>query len=899
MVPNVLREITTIDETRIPVISSKPIQIVRPLYKDNYTNGLAGNNIAVWNSHGAYFESKLDRWEWQRARLFGTVEDSYTMSFVLPYLVPMLENSGASVFLPRERDIQNQMVVVDNDHSTSGSELLFSSDVKPEKVPQGFLLRDTLFTGENPFLMGSSVKVKKTETKGSVRFIPSFKEKGEYSVSVCWQPDDNNSSQVKYTVYHSGGESSFLVNQKIGGRTWIYLGTFHFKEGKHPESGMVTIDCSGPASENVSVDAVKFGGGMGNVARIAAIEMIPNTRSAIDAAKTPNKLIENEPARFTYQLSGKPKYLEGARYYLQAAGFPDTLVYTPNKNKNDYIDDYQSRGLWVNYLFGQQKDFKGGASTKGLNIPIDLSFAFHTDAGVTPNDSVIGTLGIYSSNSNQGIYPNGKSRMAARDLTDIVQSQIVEDIRELYNPKWTRRGLWDKQYSESWRPNVPAMLLELLSHQNLADMKYGLDPRFRFDVSRAIYKGMLKFLAYQEGRPYVVQPLPVDHFSIVKSGNREVKLSWRPRVDPLEPTASPLYYKVYKRMDDNGFDNGTIVNDTSWIFKVDQTDRIYSFKVTALNNGGESFAGEILCAGLKDNSKGDILVVNAFDRVCAPSVFDDGKLAGLSYWNDHGVPDKQEINFTGNQYDFSRQSEWLDDDSPGWGASYGDMETKVIPGNTFDNPFIHGKAIMASGYSFVSASNASFTSPQFDLSTYSATDIILGEERSTPNLKNPGINDFRIYTPEFQAKIAGFTNSGGKLLISGSYIGSEFGESKDTLTAKFVKNNLHFTWRTGHATKGGQVMSTNYVKDYFNGSFSFNTRYLSDIYEVESPDGIEPSGSKAYTAFRYAENNVSAGVIYYNGKSKIVALGFPFETIITVQNRHLIMQQILNFFELK
>ena len=60
--------------------------------------------------------------------------------------------------------------------------------------------------------------------------------------------------------------------------------------------------------------------------------------------------------------------------------------------------------------------------------------------------------------------------------------------------------MWDRQYSEAWRPNVPVMLLELLSHQNLADMRFGLDPRFRFDVSRAIYKGMLRFQAFREGR---------------------------------------------------------------------------------------------------------------------------------------------------------------------------------------------------------------------------------------------------------------------------------------------------------------------------------------------------------------------------------------------------------------
>ena len=39
------------------------------------TNGLQNRHIALWQSHGYYFEQKLNRWEWQRARIFQTVED--------------------------------------------------------------------------------------------------------------------------------------------------------------------------------------------------------------------------------------------------------------------------------------------------------------------------------------------------------------------------------------------------------------------------------------------------------------------------------------------------------------------------------------------------------------------------------------------------------------------------------------------------------------------------------------------------------------------------------------------------------------------------------------------------------------------------------------------------------
>ena len=77
--------------------------------------GLAGRHIALWQSHGRYFDQPKNRWKWQRSQLWQTCEDLYTQGYVLPYLVPMLENAGACVVLPRERDVQLHEVLADND----------------------------------------------------------------------------------------------------------------------------------------------------------------------------------------------------------------------------------------------------------------------------------------------------------------------------------------------------------------------------------------------------------------------------------------------------------------------------------------------------------------------------------------------------------------------------------------------------------------------------------------------------------------------------------------------------------------------------------------------------------------------------------------------------------------
>jgi hypothetical protein len=888
LIPNVFRSKENVDQERMVSVVKKDVLIAKE-GKLVYGKGLSANYIALWPSHGLYYESKLDRWEWQRTRLFGSVEDISPMLYVLPYIVPMLENAGATVFLPRERSFQKNELIVDEDASSEGSEFILSSEVLVSKE-KGFALKDTLFPGENPFLLGSSVKLSKVKGKVAT-YLPDFPEKGTYETYISFQQSPNNAKQVKYKVNHTGGSTSFAVNQTMGGGTWIYLGAFEFNKGKNVEQGSVEVYC---ANENVSLDAIRFGGGMGNVARRAGNEM-NDRQEKLKSGPAQNNMDVISSDGYSWKKSQRPRYMEGARYWLQYAGMPDTLVFSLNDEKKDYNDDYQSRGEWVDYLMGAPNGPQRDRNVTGLNIPIDLSLAFHTDAGITSNDSVIGTLGIYSSVRDDGKFPNGQSKLASRDLTDIIQSQIVGDVRALYNNEWTRRGMWDKEYSEAWRPNVPAMLLELLSHQNLADMKFGLDPRFRFDVSRAVYKGMLKFLAYQEGRPYVVQPLPVDHMAITKEGG-EFVLSWKPVLDPLEESAVPTQYKVYRRIGENGFDNGTLVKGLSYKIPKTAYGQPISFKVTALNEGGEGMAGEILSMGIVDDNAPWVLVVNAFDRVAPPAFVDENNFAGVAWWQDQGVPNKFEYGYTGHQYDFNRQSPWLDDDSPGWGASYADMEGRIIPGNSFDFTLVHGKSVLHAGYSYISVSDEVFNQESYSLSSCDAIDVILGEEKTTPTYLDPNQDAFKIYTQAFMKKLTEATSGGLSVFMSGAYVGSDIHFTNDTVAEKFASEVLHFRWRSDHAVNKGNIYPVDNVASCFSSTLEFNTDYDEKYYTVEAPDALIPEGKGALTAFRYRQNNSGAGIIY-EGHYKTVVMGFPFESIQSELERDALMKEILLFLK--
>lgn len=77
----------------------------------------------------------------------------------------------------------------------------------------------------------------------------------------------------------------------------------------------------------------------------------------------------------------------------------------------------------------------------------------------------------------------------------------------------------------------------------------------------------------------------------------------------MEPTAKPQGYIVYTRIGYGGFDNGVYVRKPEYTVKV-EPGLVYSFKVTAVNKGGESFPSEILSAYKAKRSKGTLLIVN-------------------------------------------------------------------------------------------------------------------------------------------------------------------------------------------------------------------------------------------------------------------------------------------------
>ena len=834
------------DTKQVPWVTN----MSRPYYA---SRGLEGRHIAVWQSHGYYFINNKNKWGWQRPHLFCTTEDQFTQSFVLPFLIPMLENAGAIVFTPRERDIQRQEVIVDNDIKTNS--LYIEESKRNQKWERydgaGFAASKTFYLdGENPFLRGTSrvVQTKKSKAKAFAQWVPTIPEDGRYAVYVSYQSTPQSVSDAQYLVFHKGGITEFSVNQKIGGGTWVYLGTFNFSKGNSP-LGMVVLTNQSKEEGVVSADAVRFGGGMGNIMRGGS-------------------------------PSGLPRYLEGARYAAQWYGMPYE-VYSGKKGTNDYIDDINVRSNVINYLSGGSFF---NPKQAGLGVPLELNLALHSDAGYRRNDKIFGTLGIYTTQANANPLGTNMDRLSARDFTDLVLTQLEKDIQSNFDIQWTRRSMWDKNYSETRLPNIPSIIVELLSHQNFADMRMGHDPHFKFVVSRSIYKAILKYLSDQQKKNYVVQPLPVRNFSAILSGKNKVKLQWTPTEDPFEPSAQANSYIVYTRIGNDGFDNGVLVRNNEYQMTI-EPGLIYSFKVAALNKGGESFPSETLVAYKAPKERAEALIVNGFNRLSGPKPIDTDIEAGFDLHADPGVPYIHDISLAGNQEYFRRTGAGKEG-KQGLGYSTDELEGFTLAGNTFDYPYIHGKAIQATpGVSFSSASKAAVESGRVVLVNYSLVDLILGLEKEDDF--NPHSNvHYKTFSPRLQEKITDYCNWGGRILISGSYLGSDM--SRLTTDKHFTEHVLKYSLAYSIFNKDIQTISG------LGPSFTIPRVVNEQTYAVTHPEVLNAEG-EGFPVLVYPELK-HAAAIAFDGSYKTFVMGFPFESINSQQSRAQLMASVLNFF---
>lgn len=806
------------------------------------SQGLQGVTLAVTPSHGLYYDRGDTAWRYQRPALYCSREDLLTQSIAYPYLIPMLENAGAVVFCERERDWQENAVVTGPDYGGEYRETGTWSSVKtggynkdslrivPDSIPVV-----TRIANAGPGVSGATAM-----------WVPDIPESGSYAVYVTYSSDSTRIDDARYIVYHTGGSTVFHVNQRMGGGTWLYLGSFQFEKGQGP-AGMVSLDNSSAVNGTVSADAVRFGGGTAT-----------ETREGLSVTA--------------------PRYLFGTRYYGSFAGAPDSVTFKYS-GADDYREDIWARPYMANWAAGAS-DYN--MKSPGLGVPVCTYFALHTDAGYNRGDTLYGSLGICTTNFNKGVLATGQSRLVSRGLADMAVSELLRDFKAATGRDWAWRGIWDKNYCESRETQMKSVLVELLSHQNFWDMKLALDPNFQFMAARSLYKAILKENRLMEGRDYVVQPLPVSSFRIDSNGDR-LELRWQETPDSLEPTARADGYIVYCSVDGKGFDNGTAVKGNSYVMTPEK-GRIYRFKVTASNSGGESMDSEILAACLVKGAKRTALIVNGFDRLGPPAVIENDSLLGFDIEADAGVQYRRSPILCGRQTVFDRSLMDLDEKLQ-TGASDSSLEGQLLAGNSFDYPYIHGQAFVNDGWSFVSCSRGAFADGKTPANRYAVVDLVLGFQKHSDTDATFN-HDYSCFPGPMRQALDSYLGSGGSLLVSGSHVASDL---SDPAQVEFARNRLHYSFASDL-----KDMETCTVDGRRIARFDIFREWNSERMGVRHPDVLKPE-SRAERMLTYGNSKNAAAVSFKNATYRSVVLGFPFECITSGRERDHVMKYILNY----
>lgn len=810
------------------------------------SHGLFDRHISLWQSHGIYFDQKKRRWKWQRPNLFCTNEDLFTQTIVVPFLIPMLENAGAVVYTPRERDWQRNEVIVDNDGKNG-----YVEDDGREKwrttEERGFAFHRGMYRdGENPFEQGTArmVRTTKKSNESWAAYQPTIQQSGRYAVYVSYQTVVKSVSDAQYIVVHKGERTLFRVNQQMGGGTWVYLGTFDFDAG-NSTANRVIVTNSSTEKGVVTTDAVRFGGGMGNIQRGGS-------------------------------TSGMPRCLEGARYSAQWAGAPYS-VYSSKNGTDDYADDINTRSNMLNWLAGGSVYVP---TREGKNVPFELSLAVHSDAGATHvHDSIVGSLAICTTNFNDGRLAVGVSRQISHDFANMLLTGVQHDLTATYG-KWTRRYLWDRNYSETRKPEVPSAIIETLSHQNFADMRRALDPNFRFTLARSLYKTILRYVNGNHSLACVVQPLPVSNFRIQRTVNNQLQLSWLPMNDPLEASAVPTTYNIYIAEGKGGFDNGRSVTGTSFTF-TPKPNVVYQFRVTAVNRGGESFPTNTLAACISGQAGArDVLVVDGFTRLAGPAVVDDGTRQGFDLDADMGVSLGMNAGWVGRQIDFDRSR--AGSEGPGaLGYCEDELAGKFFMGRQQNESVCHVSDIAASGaYNVVASSVEAVENGFVKLSDYRIVDLMFGLQKDD----GYSLVRYKTFSQSLRKALETYVRGNGRVLVSGAYVASDM-----QLDAE--RSFLSSVFKVG---LGGQNknISTNLV----NGlgiNFDIIRRPNDRHYAAQSVDIINPL-APAFCAMRYADGT-DAAVAYDGADHKAFVMGFPMECINNVRSRQQVMKAVMTF----
>ena len=472
--------------------------------------------------------------------------------------------------------------------------------------------------------------------------------------------------------------------------------------------------------------------------------------------------------------------------------------------------------------------------------PVYLSW--HTNA---PDPGTGTSSFVYSSAGWDGTFDGVAG---SQELQQFVHSEIIDDIRAGYDPGWTDRGMHTANFGEvnpSNNDEMPAVLVELAFHATSSDAADLKDPKFRMLAARAMYQGIVRYFAWKDGVAVHLLPEPPTHLSAEPRPDGSIRLRWHA---PPYDTGDGLLgdpaqrYRIYRTGDPLGpfVRVGETAATEYRLEDVAPGETVY-LRVTAVNAGGESFPTPVGVARVPEPGEPRVLVVDGFDRLDAAAM----------------VP----------QYESDRLG-WVD-------------RMFLSRMNTFGYAITHGEALRNVAVGVASAANEAVEGAKVDLGVYAAVDWFLGEESTVDE----------TFSAAEQQRAAAYLDGGGRMLVTGAELAWDLDHSGSDADRTFLADRLHAAYVQDDSGSYSVTGTAGGPLDGLAGIvYDDGTR---GIYEVDYPDALDPA-SGGTVAASYDGTSLAACTAY-DGASRTLVCGFPFETIADGGRRAAFMEAAMAF----
>jgi N-acetylmuramoyl-L-alanine amidase len=538
------------------------------------SGALSGCVVFIGAGHGWTYAntSTNPRWFTQRGVANSMVED-YGNLDQMNLFAEHLWRAGATVVPTRPVGFQTNGVVLDN----TSAQVRFTGGWSVASGP--------VFLGAvgQPAYRFAAVTAGESATAA---YVPNLPAAGDYPV-YSWVAHGANHVNQLYRIRHLGGETQVRVPHHRVGNGWVWLGTYRFAAGRSEDAGAVIVSneaVPGSGAGVVVADAIRFGNGLGDIAR-----------GPDDGSR---------PAR----VSGFPREEEAARYWIEAG-----------------LGQGQDRGLFDRASLDDSGDNVGAPIRLAAEMNRESASGYFDRIYVSFHSNAGGGRGVTGLWNNDALFPGTKTRRQkelALGLATELQNEMLarQTAGELETPWFTRTasGLTfartDYAFGEirddTLGGEMDATIVETAFHDSVEDARLLRSPMVRDAMAQATARGLVRHFATHGGGPLAFAPNPPVQVRATLTATG-IRVSWNAATSGY----TPARYAIYRSADGHALGRPrAVTNALDFTFTDLAPGRTEFFRVAAVNSGGESAPSPaVACRWVPDQPP--VLVVNAFDRL--------------------------------------------------------------------------------------------------------------------------------------------------------------------------------------------------------------------------------------------------------------------------------------------